>query len=99
MSKKDSKDAFPKKVLDKVPGHLVDVIPTMKEDELRERIVSSEALIVDLEKGLEDSSRIKALKDELKDLTGGFRDAKKAEEATIKYCIFTLRAQGVVLSK
>ena len=49
MSDKD--DAFPKKLLDKVPGNLVDAIPSMKEEELRERVVACEATIVDLEKG------------------------------------------------
>jgi len=99
MKKKDDDDAFPKKLLDKVPGPVADAIPSMKEDELRERIVNCEASIVDIEKGQDDSDRISALKDELKDLVGGFRDAKKAEEATIKYCIYTLRKQGVVLKK
>jgi len=99
MSDKDDDDAFPKKLLDKVPGPVADAIPSMKEDELRERIVSCEASIVDFEKAHDDSAKIKVLKEELKDLVGGFRDAKKAEEATIKYCIYTLRKQGVVLAK
>ncbi len=102
MSKKkndDGDDAFPKKLLDKVPQSVADAIPSMKEEELRERIVACEALIVDLESGQDSSARIKALKEELKDLVGGFRDTKKAEEATIKYCIWTLRKQGVVLTK
>ena len=97
---KMSKDnEFPKKLLDKVPSNLVDTIPTMKEEELRERIVACEAAVVDLEEAQEDSDRIKVLKEELKDLLGGFRDAKKAEEATIKYCIWALKNQGVVLKK
>ena len=49
-----SDQEFPKKILDKIPPDLADSIPLMKEDELRQRIVKSEAEIVDLDKEMED---------------------------------------------
>ena len=88
---------FPKKLLDKIPGDLVDEIKNLKDDELKDKIVKTEALIVDTDKEIEESQQIKDLKEALKDIMGAHRDTKNSANAIIKYCIWTLRKRGASL--
>lgn len=85
---------FPKKIKDKIPEGVADEIDNMKEDELREKIVKTEALIVDTDKEVEEDPKIKVLKEDLKAIMQGHREVKTGAQAIIKYCVYTLRKQG-----
>lgn len=94
MSKQDE---LPKKLRDKVPQPLLDGIETMSEAEIKERIVKAEALLVDTEKEMKDSATITALKEQLKDINGAYKDTKNAANASIKFCVWHLRKRGLSL--
>lgn len=85
---------FPKKILDKIPDELIEVIDRMTADELREKVVKTEALIVDTDKEIEEDQKIKVLKEDLKAINDSYREVKTGAQAIIKYCIFNLRKQG-----
>lgn len=63
-------------------------------DELKKIIVDCQKSISDIEKDMEADERLKALKEEIKDLTGGFKDVQKRETAKTMYCVFRLRSLG-----
>ena len=94
MSKQDE---FPKKLLDKIPESLINEVETLSEDELKNKIVKTEALIVDTDKEVEDSDKIKVLKEDLKAIMGAHRDTKTSANAIIKFCVWNLRKRGVSL--
>ncbi len=88
---------FPKKILDKLPDGLKEEIESMKADDLKAKIVKTEALIVDADKEIEDDPKIKVLKEDLKAITSAHREVKVGAQAIIKYCIYNLRKQGHTL--
>lgn len=90
---------FPKKLLEKIPEDLIEEIPRMTEDEIKERVIKSETVIVDISKEMEDDGKLAAIKEDLKALTGGYRDVVKAQEAIIKYCVYVLRSRGSTLTE
>lgn len=94
MSKEDE---FPKKLLDKIPETLINEVETLSEEELKEKIVKTEALIVDTDKEIDNSDKIKILKEELKDIMGAHRDTKNSANAIIKFCVWNLRKRGLTL--
>ena len=88
---------FPKKLLDKIPDDVIKAIEGFSEDELKDKIVKTEALIVDTDKEIEESDKIKVLKEDLKAIMGAHRDTKNGANAIIKFCVWNLRKRGLTL--
>ncbi len=78
----------------KLIAHLVESIDSMSTEDLKEAIVKSQKSISDTEKDMEADEHLKALKEEIKDISGAFKDVQKIEYAKTRYCIHTLRSRG-----
>jgi len=86
---------FPKKWAKKLEGtNFAENVETNSDDELEQQILKSEGLVADTEKEMENDDKLNAIKDELKDLRGGYMDAINFEKAKTKYCLHLLRLRG-----
>lgn len=78
----------------KLIAHLSDSLDSMSTEDLKETIVKSQKSISDIEKDIEADEHLKALKDEIKDIVGGFRDVSKVEHAKSMYAVHLLRSRS-----
>lgn len=78
----------------KLISHLVEGLDSMSSDDLKEAVVKSQKSISDIEKDMEADEHLKALKEEIKDISNGFRDVSKLEHARSMYAIHLLRTRG-----
>lgn len=89
-----SNKEFPNKWAKLLPDTFKDSAPTMKESELRDEIYKAEKAIVAVEHEMDNDAKLKVLKEDLKDLQGGYRDEIKTEQAKIKYSLYVLKNRG-----
>ena len=66
----------------------------MSEEDLKRVILESEKSIEEQSKLEEADEALKAAKENVKALAGGYRDAAKYQMAKIKYCLFDLARMG-----
>ena len=78
----------------KLIAHLTETLDSMSTEEVKEAIVKAQKSISDVEKDMEADEHLKALKDEIKDLQGAFKDVVKVEQAKTMYCVHILRSRG-----
>jgi hypothetical protein len=64
-------------------------------EEIKKFILSSEQNIYEIEHEMENNSNLLKLKEQLKEASGPFTEAKSTETAKIKYCLFVLEGRGV----
>lgn len=88
---------FPDKYLKKLPTGFVDTAESMSNDELKKVIIDAEGNLVIIEREKEAHVELQDLKEKLKALNGGFREAIGAQSAKIKYALFLLEGRGVDL--
>jgi len=78
----------------KLIQHLTESLDSMSTEDLKETIVKAQKSISDIEKDMEADEHLKALKDEIKDIVGSFKDVAKVEQAKTMYCVHLLRTRG-----
>ena len=95
-NKVDNKKELPvkwDKILKKMPDWK-DAAESKSSEELQREILKAQGVIADLEAEIENDDKLRALREELKDLMGGFRDAMGREGAKSAYCVHLLRQRG-----
>jgi hypothetical protein len=85
---------FPEKLYNKLPTGFVESAEGKSSEELKAIILKSQGIVADLEKDMSDDDKLKALKDELADLRGGYTDTLDAEKAKTRYALHLLRLRG-----
>ncbi len=88
---------FPKKwskIIDSLP-EFKDTADASNPEELKKIIISSEGNISLIEKEKEADVKLNAAKEIAKDISGGYRDASKAQMAKIKYALYLLESKGI----
>ena len=65
----------------KLIQHLTESLDSMSTEDLKEAIVKSQKSISDVEKDMEADEHMAALKEEIKTVTGGYKDVVKVEQA------------------
>lgn len=85
---------FSKKHKKHLPTGFEETAEALSLEELERLIIDAEKTIEEVELDLESDERLKALKEECKDILGGFGDLKKACTAKIKYCLHVLKSRG-----
>jgi hypothetical protein len=92
-----SKDepVFPKKYDKKLPENYKENMETKNTDELKQEILKASGVIVDLELDMENDAKLTALKEDLKALSGGYKDELATEKAKVNYCLFVMRQRGI----
>lgn len=91
---------FPEKHLKKLnefaPGY-VDTVGAADTEEIKKFILSSERNVYEIENEKDANEKIAKMKEELKEATAPFAEAKATEMAKIKLCLYTLSERGVRL--
>lgn len=89
---------FPKKYktkLDTFAPEYMETVDGANTEEIKKMILSSERNIYDIEHEKENNAELLKLKEELKNITAPFSEAKQTETAKIKYCFYTLGQRNI----
>ena len=78
----------------KLIAHLTESLDSQSTEDLKETIVKTQKSISDIEKDIEKDERLKALKEEIKEISGSYKDVQKVENAKSMYCVHLLRTRG-----
>ena len=92
-------NSFPDRLLKKLPTGFADDANGFSVDQLKKTIYQSEANIYTIEKEKEGDHKLNGAKDLIKELSAPYRDAKSAQTAKIKYCLWLLENKGEDLEK
>jgi len=82
------------KLISKMP-EWKDAADSKSTEELQREILKAQGIIADLEIQMDEDQKLTALKEDLKIVTGGYRDAMNSEKAKSVYSLFVLRQRGV----
>lgn len=82
------------KVLKKLGGDFMDSSQSKSSEELQKQILRSQTVIADLEKDMDNDAKLASIKDDLKKVTGAYRDEINLEKAKSNYCLWLLRTRG-----
>lgn len=90
---------FPEKHLKKIPTEFVDSVNSMDENEIKERILTCEQHVYEVDDAMDNDEKLNAAKENVKEFSKPYRETKQTEAAKIKYCMFVLENRGVNLDK
>lgn len=85
---------FPEKLKLLIAPEWRDGVETKDKAELQQEISKASANISDVNKEIKENARVQALKEELKEIMGPFRETIKVEQAKVEYCLFLMRSRG-----
>ncbi len=91
---KDKDNDFPSKYEKKLPTGFKEDADSFDVEKLKQTILESEGNIVTIDREMQNDEKLQGVKDLLKDLSSGYRDAKHAQTAKIKYCLYLLENKG-----
>ena len=94
-----SDKTFPQKFSKQLPTGWQEIAESMKDDELKKVIFECEANIYTIDQAKEDDSKLQGAREEVKEFSAPYADAKKVQTAKIKYALFVLEGRGVDLDK
>lgn len=97
MAKQDKDSDFPSKYEKKLPTGFKEDADSFDVDKLKQTILESEGNIVTIDREMQNDEKLQGVKDLLKDLSAGYREAKHAQTAKIKYCLHLLESKGQLL--
>lgn len=89
---------FPEKYLKKLNEYATgytDTVEGADTEEIKKFILSSERNLYEIENERDANEKITKMKEDLKEATAPFAEAKSTETAKIKYCLFMLESRGV----
>lgn len=95
-AKKDD-SGFPTKYEKKLPTGFKEDAESFDEARLKQTILESESNIVNVDREMKADSKLNGAKELAKELGSSYRDAKAAQTAKIKYCLYLLEGKGVSL--
>lgn len=83
-----------KKIIAKLPTGFVDEAAGMNGDALRSEIIKAETAIREVETALKADEKLTGAREIVKDMIGGYNDAKRAQRAKIAYSLHVLEERG-----
>ncbi len=90
-------NTFPSKLLKKLPSGFTDTVESMSVDEIKKVIFESEGNIYTIEKAKDSDIKLNGARDFVKECSAPYTEAKTAQSAKIKYCLYLLESRGVNL--
>lgn len=87
-------NTFPKKWQAKLPGDFAEAAEAMSLDDLKKKLVECERTISSTEKDMENDSKLTSAKEEVKDLSGAYKEILNAHKAMVKYLVFVIDERG-----
>jgi hypothetical protein len=94
MMEESKRKAVMEKLNKKLPESFQDDVKVADEKTLRDKIVSISKSVEDLDEEKKNDAKLNALKEQLKDINGGYKDARKDLTDRLKYIILTLEERG-----
>ena len=91
-----SNSVFPEKYRKKIP-ELIEVISSMNTEEIKKKILESEAHLYEIENAKEADDELAKAKEHAKELSASYRESKGIETAKIQYCLYVLEDRGINL--
>ena len=85
-----------KKVL--ASSGFIDEADALDVEQLKAEIIAAEKNIYIVDKDKEENSKLKDLKEQLKEISGSYSDAKKYQTAKMQYCLHLLESKGEILT-
>ncbi len=82
------------KLVKKLPDSFLDDVKISDEKTLRDKIVALSKEIEDVKETQKADRTLSALKEQLKDLNGGYNDLKKEKTNRLQFIILTLEERG-----
>lgn len=82
------------KLMKKLSESFVDDVKVADEKTLRDKIVQLSKEIEDIEEAKKADATLNSLREQVKDLAGAYKDAKKEKTDRLKYVILTLEERG-----
>ena len=82
--------SFPEKKFKKLGTGVKEDVDAMNKETLEKTIIECENNILVTEKERDSDSKLAELKESVKALAGGYRDAISAQRAKIDYCVYCL---------
>jgi len=94
---------FPDKLTDKLPGGadgpFVSDVNSMDLEALRTTALECEDIIDETEQDMSEDAALAQAKEDVKALSGAYRDTLGCQKAKIKYILFTAKQRGYNLKK
>ena len=82
------------KIISKLPTGFVDEAAGMDGDKLRAEIIKAETSLREVDIAQKADEKLTGARDIVKDIVGGYNDAKKAQRAKIAYTLHLLEERG-----
>ncbi len=82
------------KIISKLPSGYVDDASGMNGDQLRAEIIKAETSLREVDIAQKADEKLTGARDIVKDIVGGYNDAKKAQRAKIAYTLHLLEERG-----
>jgi len=92
-------DGFPQKYSKKITPEFTDGINAMQEEEIKQRILTCEQHLYDVDDAMDKDEELMKAKEHAKECAARYKETKGVETAKIKYCLYILETRGVSLSK
>lgn len=83
-----------KKIIAKLPVGFVEDAAAMDGDALRAAIVRAEELVREVEREQGQDEKLQGAREIVRDIMGGYNDAKRAQRAKIAYALHLLEERG-----
>lgn len=97
MGKKDQGSDFPAKFEKKLPTGFKEDADSFDVEKLKNTILECESNLVNVDREMQQDEKLQGARSLVKDLSSSYRDAKGAQTAKIKYCLYLLENKGVDL--
>lgn len=82
------------KIIAKLPPGFVDDVAGFDEERMRNEIVKADARLAEIKREMKADEKLNGAREIVKDLAGGYNDAKKAQAAKIEYLLHVLEERG-----
>ena len=89
---------FPQRYLKKLDQTFVDAVASMDENEAKQRILTCEGHLSEIENAQHNDEKLQQAKELAKELATPYRENKAIEMAKIRYLVYTLEERGISLS-
>ena len=84
------------KKFEKLSSTWKDSAESFNNDELKVEILKCQQTVDETEQDMEADEKLQSLKQDVKDLSGGYKDVIKEQKLRVKYCWHLLRSRGNV---
>jgi hypothetical protein len=90
---------FPAKYAKKIAPEFMDSVGAMNEEEIKQRILTCEQNLYDVEEAASKDEKLVAAKESVKEWSAPYKESKGIEAAKLRFCLYVLETRGISLSK